>query len=183
MKGARLLSQVYSVTRDRALAEEAKSTVNFVLRHQKDDGSWPYSKGDKRNWVDNFHTCYILDCLDEYCTLTGDDGARSQLEKGVNYYVNTFFQDDCIPKYYSNSLYPVDSTAAAQSILTLARFGYIDKAENVAAWMIDNMQDSKGFFYYQKHRYFTNKISYMRWSNAWMYSALSYLLKKNHALV
>lgn len=176
MKGARLLSQVFSVTHEKSLAEEAKATVNFVLRHQNIDGSWPYSKGDKREWIDNFHTGYILDCLDEYCTMTRDDVARRQLEKGVNYYVNTFFYDDCIPKYYSNSVYPVDSTAAAQSILTLARFGYVEKAWNVALWMIQNMQDESGYFYYQKHRLFTNKIPYMRWSNAWMYAAMSYIL-------
>ena len=42
---------------------------------------------------------------------------------------------------------------------------------------IRHMQDPSGYFYYQKHRFYTNKISYMRWSNAFMFNALSlYLL-------
>lgn len=69
----------------------------------------------------------------------------------------------------------VDSTAAAQAILTLSRFGDIERASHVAVWMIENMQHPSGYFYYQKHRLWTNRISYMRWSNAWMLAALSSL--------
>jgi len=35
------------------------------------------------------------------------------------------------------------------------------------------MWSKKGYFYYQKHRFYTNKISYMRWSQAWMLLAIS----------
>jgi len=35
------------------------------------------------------------------------------------------------------------------------------------------MQDNSGYFYYQKHKYFTNKISYIRWGQAWMMLALA----------
>ncbi|MCK5633344.1 hypothetical protein KAH94_06320, partial [bacterium] len=39
----------------------------------------------------------------------------------------------------------------------------------------------KGYFYYQKHFIYFNKISYMRWSQAWMFYALcslSYLVNQ-----
>ena len=176
MKGARLLAQVYSVTKDSSLASIAEKTVRFVCGRQHSDGSWSYSQGDARTWVDNFHTGYILDCLDEYIRWTGDVEKKENLRKGIEYYIANFFQSECIPKYYSNALHPIDSTAAAQSILTLTRFGFSEKAVKVALWMIENMQDEDGYFYYRKERYFTNKISYMRWSNAWMYAALSHLI-------
>jgi hypothetical protein len=35
------------------------------------------------------------------------------------------------------------------------------------------MQDSRGHFYFQKRRLFTNRIAYMRWSQAWMLKALA----------
>ncbi len=86
------------------------------------------------------------------------------------------FFDDMISKYYDNSLYPIDSTALAQSILTLTRFSEYELAEKIALWAIQNMQSKKGYFYYQNHKLLKNKISYMRWSNAWMLLALSKLL-------
>lgn len=173
LKGARILVQTGIKT------DEAKKTVEFVIENQNENGSWSYSKGDSRGWVDNFHTGYILDCLKEYLDCTKDESIKSGLEKGVRYYVDNFFEENRIPKYYNVSLYPIDSTAIAQSILTLCRFGYIDIAENVIEWALENMYDKDGYFYYRKNKYYTNKISYMRWSNAWMFVALSYYLYKS----
>ncbi len=181
MKGARLLSQVFSVTGENVLREEARATVRYVVNHQHADGSWGYAAGDTRTWVDNFHTGYILDCLDEYIALCGDDEFRPQLQRGVEYYLKNFFVEEKIPKYYNNAIFPIDSTAAAQSILTLCRFGDLDLAFRVLEWTVKHMQDREGFFYYQIHRYYINRISYMRWSNAWMLLALSCFLKSTLA--
>jgi hypothetical protein len=178
MMGARLLAQVYSVVRDPSLIHQAKATVRFVMQSQKPNGSWPYSQGDARVWVDNFHTGYILECLDEYIQLSEDPEFKKYLEKGLDFYAHNFFENDQIPKYYADSLYPIDPTAGAQSIVTLSRFGYLERAKRVTLWMTQEMQAPDGFIYYQKHRHFTNKISYMRWSNAWMFCALAYLTKR-----
>jgi hypothetical protein len=40
------------------------------------------------------------------------------------------------------------------------------------------MQENNGGFYYQKWKLFNNKVSYMRWNNAWMMVALTTLLNK-----
>ena len=173
MKGARILVQAGKNL------EEAKKTVEFVLRNQNENGAWSYAKGDARKWADNFHTGYILDCLQDYMELAKDESLKTWLDKGINYYVENFFYENRIPKYYDKRIYPIDATAIAQSILTLCRFGYIDMAKNVIDWAIDNMYDEKGYFYYRKYRYYTNKISYMRWSNAWMLTGLSYYLVKS----
>jgi len=158
MKAARILVQVYSITAESRLLDEARKTVEFVMRCQESSGAWPYAVGDSRTWVDNFHTGYILDCLEEYMRLSGDTEFQPSLEKGLKFYLKFFFDAGEVPKYY--------------------RFGYTTQAEKVALWMIQNMQDKEGFFYYQKHRYYTNKIPFMRWSNAWMFVGLSYLVLK-----
>ena len=176
MKGARLLAQCYSINKNEKLLSEAKKTIAFVMKYQRANGSWSYSEGDSRIWVDNFHTAYVLDCLSEYIKLSGDKTFGNNLEAGKEYYIRNFFEDDGKPKYYSNKTYPIDSTSAAQSILTLIRLGQNDLAEKVLLWMIENMQSNEGFFYYQKRKNYTNKISYMRWSNVWMFLALSYFL-------
>ena len=176
MKGARLLMQVYSVTGDETLRKEAAAAVAYVMDLQRADGAWSYAHGDARTWVDNFHTAYLLDCLDVFLENSQESAFEVQREKGLDYYLRHFFEADGAPKYYDQSLYPVDATAAAQSILTLSRVGELELATKVALWMSEHMQDASGYFYYQKHRRYMNKISYMRWSNAWMLAALSALL-------
>jgi hypothetical protein len=40
------------------------------------------------------------------------------------------------------------------------------------------MQDRKGYFYYQLIKGLSSKIPYMRWSNAFMFNAITYYLKE-----
>ncbi len=175
MKGARLLAQVYSVTKNQALIDEARKTVAFVVKKQQSNGAWAYAtkKGDARTWADNFHTGYVLDCLDDYQKYSGDPSFNEALQKGIAYYEANFFENGEVPKYYDKSLYPVDATAVAQSILTLTRFGKMDLAERVVNWTLRHMQDESGYFYYQRTKRGVNKIPYMRWSSAWMFVALT----------
>ena len=42
-------------------------------------------------------------------------------------------------------------------------------------------RDERGYFYYQVTPYYKNKISYMRWSQAWMLLALSTLLQTQNS--
>jgi hypothetical protein len=174
-KGARLCAQAHAISSDDELTGLAHATLRFVADHQAADGGWPYSLGDDRQWRDNFHTGYILDCLDEYARLSGDDTFAANVEAGLDYYLSNFFEDGVIPRYYDRSLYPVDATACAQSILTLVRFGRVEQAAEVAAWCLDRMALPDGAFKYQIHRRFQNRIPYMRWSVAWMFLALSRL--------
>ncbi|HEX9005901.1 MAG TPA: delta-aminolevulinic acid dehydratase [Bacteroidota bacterium] len=183
MKGARLLAQAFALTGDPNLAETARCTVRFVMRHQRDDGAWVYQLSHESTaWVDHFHTGYVLDCLDEYTRLTGDAEARPGLERGLKYYLERFFEGEEIPKYYDVRRDPVDATAAAQSLLTLVRFRQVGRARAVASWMIRHMQDKQGYFYYQRMRDRTNRIPYMRWSNAWMFAGLASLWEHRHDL-
>jgi hypothetical protein len=49
-------------------------------------------------------------------------------------------------------------------------------AKRIVAWSLKEMQSPSGFYFYQKKRFFKNRIPYMRWSQAWMLLALSTLL-------
>ncbi len=177
MKGVRTLSQVYSVTNESKLISEAQNAIRFVVKNQATDGSWKYAAGKTAEWIDNYHTGYVLDCLDEYIKHSGDEEWKAALLKGFDYYRENFFEDGYKPKFYNNSRYPLDCTSAGQSILTLCRFGDLEKAEKVANFTIEEMQDPKGYFYFRKYRYFTEKQSFMRWSNSWMFAGLTELIK------
>ncbi len=88
---------------------------------------------------------------------------------------------DC-PNIFIIRLYPIDIHAIAQSIMTLVEFkaydeDNIDLANRIFTWSLKTMQSKTGYFFYQKKRFFINRIPYMRWSQAWMLLALSTLLK------
>jgi hypothetical protein len=184
MKGARLLAQVNSIENQDEFVKISFQTVSFVINNQNENGSWGYAKGDTRTWSDSFHTGYILDCLDEYIKITNKSEYNNNLIIGLKYLINNFFdlqlhskENMIIPKYYDNKIFPIDCTSAGQVVLTLCRFGQLEMAERVLKYMLKYMQSEKGYFYYQKNKFFTNKISYMRWSNAWMFLCIAYYIK------
>ena len=88
-----------------------------------------------------------------------------------------------IAKYYHDNIYPIDIHSASQLLVLAAKCSLfrqnMELVENVLKWTIENMQDNKsGYFYYQKKRFTTTKIPYMRWSQGWMFYAFSSLLKE-----
>lgn len=178
--GARLLARVYSFTREKTLIETAKSVIEFAAAHQKPDGSWSYGTLPFHQWIDNFHTGYNLECFADYKKFSGDQQYNQVIEKGFEYYINTFFTEVGIPKYYSNSKFPIDIHAPSQLIITLKKLDKIDEhkeqLDKVLMWTINNMQSKKGYFYYQINKYITSKIPYMRWSQAWMFLSMSIYL-------
>lgn len=175
MKGVRLCAQVYSVTREESYLTPASQAAAYVARQQRDDGSWPYAVGDTRGWADNFHSAYVLDAFDEYEGCTGDETFAPVRQRGWEHYRGSFFEDDRIPKYFANRLYPVDATACGQSLLTLCRFDDVVTARRVAEWTIRELQSPDGHFAYQLRERLTVRIPYMRWSSAYMYAGLSRL--------
>lgn len=183
--GARLLCRTYFHTHEPHLIEESRKVVSFACKHQQESGAWAYSPLPCHQWVDNFHTGYNLECLYTYQLVSGDKTFRQNLEKGTDYYLNTFFEDSGLPKYYNNNRYPIDMHTTAQLIVTLSKLNLMGEnkklADKVLAWSFDNMFDQKkGYFYYYKEKYFIIKIPYMRWTQAWMFLGLShYLLFEN----
>lgn len=184
--GSRLLARVYSFTGEKLLIDEAKKSVDFCVDYQNPDGSWAYGTLPFHQWIDNFHTGYNLECIADYMKYANDNSYALQVSKGFEYYIHTFFTKEGIPKYYNNSVYPIDIHASAQAVITLYKLGKFDEnkllIDQVLSWTINNMQSKKGFFYFQLNKYFTSKIPYMRWAQGWMFYALSTYLKLSNPL-
>ena len=183
--GSRLLAYCYHYTHNEEYMTLAKQSIQACCDAQREDGAWVYGMLPVQSWVDSFHTGYNLDALVAYQSLTGDTSFNDSLEKGFDYYINHFFDNDGSPNYYDNQKYPIDIHCPAQLFVSLARSGRFSQhcklAEKVANWTIDNMQSKKGYFYYQLKKGISSKISYMRWSNAFMFYALSYCLQSKYA--
>ena len=59
--------------------------------------------------------------------------------------------------------------------------GALPLAETIAAWTSRNLRDSRGFFYYQRRRFYTVRTPFIRWTQAWMLYALARLLEERIA--
>jgi hypothetical protein len=157
---------------------EVKPSVRFSLGAQREDGSWPYGEADNQTWVDGFHTGYNLVALKQYQDNSGDPGFQPHLDRGWHYYRDHFFLDDGTPKYYNHAVYPIDVHSAAQGIITFLDIAR-DRAgaERIARWTLDHLWDGRGHFHFQKTRLWTNRVPYLRWSEAWMLLSLAKLLQ------
>lgn len=176
--GTRLLCRVYAYTKEEVLINNARMAVAFACKHQHENGAWAYSPLKFHQWIDNFHTGYNLECIYTYQTVSGDNSFQSNIDKGLEYYTKNFFEPNGMPKYYNTKSYPVDLHNTAQLIITMSRLNVMHEhkalVDKVVHWTMENMYDKKrGCFYYQKNKYYTNKISYMRWTQAWMFYGLS----------
>ncbi len=179
--GARLLSRIYTYTGEQELIGLARKAVAFCCDYQNPNGSWFYSPLPFHQWIDNFHTGFNLECIYEYGLFANDSTFQNNFSDGLAYYLETFFDEKGRSKYYNNSLYPIDIHAPSVLIVALSKSGmfkeYKQLVDRVLNWTIENMQSEKGYFYFQKRRFLTNKIPYMRWSQGWMFYGMSHYLK------
>lgn len=181
---AEVLASVGKQTGETELTDLADRATRYVVNNQQPDGSWSYGTDPKQSWIDNFHTAYVLFSLKRIIDVSSHkDEFQHGLERGYQYWKNTFFLADGWPKYYDHDLYPADAHAAASAIVTFLECREFDSdalrlAQNVATWTIENLRDSRGFFYYQRRRFYTVRKPYMRWTQAWMLYALSRLLEE-----
>jgi rhamnogalacturonyl hydrolase YesR len=191
--GAAFLSRVSSITGQDELLNSANRAFEFTLSHQHDDGSWAYSMnpntGKERNQID-FHQGFILDALCDF--LKCNPPKKPQLEDalllGAQYYLNCQFDVQGRSKWRMPRKWPIDIHHQAQGAITFCKLfeythslEYLRCAEKISSWTIDNVQDRVGYFHHQRWPYFTNKISYMRWGQAWMMLGLSMLMHTTEA--
>lgn len=178
--GSKLLACCYHYTSKKEYMEKARASVLACCNAQRDDGSWLYGMLPVQNWIDSFHTGYNLDGLIAYEEQTGDNSFHVNIEKGFTFYIEHFFEKDGCPRYYHDRKYPIDIHCPGQLLITLCRLhrlnDYREFVEKVLEWAIANMQDKRGYFYYQLKPGMSSKISYMRWSNAFMFNALSFYI-------
>ena len=181
---AETLASVGALTGESEFSDLALRAARYVVHKQRDDGSWAYGAAAGQQWVDNFHTAYVLLSLArilESCD-GGSADLKPALQRGYSFWRERFFLADGWPKYYHDSLYPADAHAAATAIITLLELRELDSgalplAETIAAWTIRNLRDARGFFYYQRRRFYTVHTPYMRWTQGWMLYALARLLE------
>src|SRR5437868_1355542 len=69
----------------------AERNLNFVLENQNEDGSWYYAMDGVRDFIDHFHTCFVMKALAKIHALTENEACLKALAKGVAYYLDNLF--------------------------------------------------------------------------------------------
>ncbi len=81
----------------------AERNLEFVLENQNPDGSWFYAADGVRDFVDHFHTCFVMKALAKIHTLTGHERTSRALARGLQYYLDNLFDIDGMPKPFAKA--------------------------------------------------------------------------------
>jgi len=156
--------------------------INFSISDINTDGSYPYGTLPFHRWIDNFHTAFNIESLLDIRDNLNLSDLTCVLDKVIEYYLDNLFTNDGLPKYYNNNFYPLDIHVIAEVIIVLNKIKCSNLEYNKTKLaVIDHeilkllkvFQDKKGYFYFQKNKYFWNKIPYIRWGQAWMFLGIS----------
>ncbi|RII27095.1 MAG: hypothetical protein CXR31_07520 [Geobacter sp.] len=153
------------------LQDKAHRICNFIESNQNDDGSWPYY-ADKANgnFIDCYHSCYILKNIIKYSENTGKD-TTTTINRGIEYILTNFYDQ----KYGLARKFTVKANP------TLAKFDIYDQAELLNLLLLTGQRSEAEKLYKAIHEHFyvpskesygyqidilgkLNKMSYLRWA-------------------
>lgn len=180
--GARLLVLAGQRSGRLDLIQAAAPLVSFALARQQRDGAWVYGAAGFQQWLDSYHTGFILGALDVYRRATGDARTEEAVRRGAILYSKDFFGSGGEPWFAPRTMYPLDVHSAAVGVLTFLQLrdlepGFESRAVAVGGWMVDNLLDRDGSFRYQVRRTHSVKTPFMRWSQAWGVRALAEMVR------
>jgi hypothetical protein len=179
---AALFCRIYKYTGQQRFLGPALDVTRYTVARQRADGSWLYGEAPTQNWVDNFHTGFNLSALHTIGATLATGEFDESLARGLQFYRSHFFRPGGAVRYFHDRDYPVDAHCVAQSIISLLDLKNLDPANvtlalSVFNWARTHMWNERdGCFYYRVHRFYTIRTSYMRWTQASMFLALSKLV-------
>jgi len=168
--------------------EVARRNLNFVLACQNADGSWYYSTDGKRDFVDHFHTCFVLKALAKIEELTGCSRCRTAIEQGVSYYLTSLFDASGLPVPFSRSprltVYRRELYDYAEcinlSVLLSDHFPELDRnLSSVVTDLLGRWQKADGSFRARQLMIGWDNVPMHRWAQAQVFRSLCFLLSRN----
>jgi hypothetical protein len=166
----------------------AERNLNFVLENQNPDGSWYYAVDGVRDFIDHFHTCFVMKALAKIHAATGHAGALEALDKGVRYYLTNLFDDDGLPKPFSKAprltVYKRELYDCAECInlclLLRDRFPVLDKSlQKVVTYVVKAWLKRDGSFRSRKLYLGWDNVPMHRWGQSQMFRSLAFYLRES----
>ena len=168
--------------------QAAKRNLNFVLASQNADGSWQYSVDGERDFVDHFHTCFVLKALAKVERLTGCPRSRSAIERGIRYYVKNLFDANELPLPFSKAprltVYRRELYDCAEcinlAVLLYGRFRELDRIlSSVVTELLGRWQKADGSFRARQLLAGWDNVPMHRWAQSQVFRSLCFLLSRN----
>ena len=165
--------------------DAADRNLNFVLDCQKPDGSWPYAVDGARDFVDHFHTCFVLKALAKIEQQTGEEHCAAAIASGVSYYVNNLFDENGLPRPFSKAprltVYEKELYDYAECLnlggLLRGRFSVLDERLRLTLWdLLEHWQKPDGSFRARRLRFGWDNVPMHRWAQSQLFRALCLLL-------
>ena len=180
-----LLTSASKLLSNDAYWKIAERNLHFVLENQNADGSWYYATDGVRDFVDHFHTCFVMKALAKIHTLTGHQACRDALAKGVKYYLEKLFDQDGLPRPFSKAprltVYKRELYDCAESInlclLLRDRFPQLETTlQTVIGGILNDWVKPDGSFRSRRLHFGWDNVPMHRWAQSQMFRALAYYL-------
>ncbi|TDY16888.1 hypothetical protein B0G81_8019 [Paraburkholderia sp. BL6665CI2N2] len=175
---AALVSETASRTGDYGLQRRSLRVARQSASMQRPDGAWLYGTRSHHAFVDGFHTGYNLEALRLIGMAHKTDEFAAVVEHGLSFYRRSFFLKDGTVKYYDAKVWPLDTHSVSQALITLLTVGETADDLRLAGAVLNRAIETlylpaKTRFVYQRNRFTTNRINYLRWTQAWAFYSLA----------
>ncbi len=163
----------------------AERNLNFVLGCQQANGSWFYAADGARDFVDHFHTCFVLKALAKIERVAPRAELTHAIDSGVRYYVDNLFDAEGLPKPFAKAprltVYRRELYDCAECInlgaLLRGRARLLDeRLESTVQEILANWQKRDGSFRARRLMLGWDNVPMHRWAQAQMFRSLCYLL-------
>lgn len=166
----------------------AERNLNFVLEAQNEDGSWYYAQDRERNFIDHFHTCFVLKALAKVEAMTTHPGCTKAIDLGIGYYVKNLFDETGSPKPFSSrprlTVYRRELYDYAECInLAVLLQGRYPKLDNLLCSVLNEIltvwQKPDGSFRSRRLLLGWDNTPMHRWAQAQLFRSLCFLIYRN----
>jgi hypothetical protein len=187
---AGMLTSASKVLANENYGKTAERNLNFVLENQNPDGSWPYAVDGVRDFVDHFHTCFVMKGLAKLHSLTGHKPCLEALSRGVDYYLKNLFAEDGLPRPFSKAprltVYKRELYDCAECInlclLLRDRFPKMESAlQTVVTGILRDWVKPDGSFRARQLLLGWDNVPMHRWAQSQMFRSLAFYLRDTKA--
>lgn len=169
---------------DKKYYETGVKNVNFIIESQRNDGSWLYAiDSPGENFIDHFHTCFVLKNLYKINLHLNRDDISKALINGYKYYRKSLFNNKDEPIMYSiaprtqiitKEMY---NYAECITLCTLLRNEFNDAlflASKLAFELVNKFQLNTGHYVTRVFKTgHSHKFPFLRWPQAQLFYAMT----------
>lgn len=194
------LYELYKYSNNKDSIVYADKLINYVMKNQNDDGSWPYfaKNSGVPNSEDSLHQCYIIENLFRCYLINKNGDILNAVTKGVLAFYDKFYDNGVITKFSpanpSSKYYTLELMDAAETVAMcelLLRDDVFEHQSDIAIKLRRMRSEvfhktEKTFkilgkpYYKSKLRVSGVDIPYMRWGLSQWFYAMAVRYKRKH---